>query len=83
MLIYFNHEKRIARVHDKKNNTKNDYPIKKNVQDLISAYYYLRSFYDTSKIKINQTIGLNMFFDNENYLFKTNNEISHGETLKG
>ena len=68
--IYFNHKKRIARVHDKKNNTKNDYPIKKNVQDLISAYYYLRSFYDTSKIKINQTIGLNMFFDNENYLFK-------------
>ena len=27
--------------------------------------------------------GLYCFKDVKNYLFKTNNEISHGETLKG
>ena len=53
-----------------KNTKINVFPIKKNVQDLISAFYYLRNFFDVSKIEENQSIGLNMFFDKENYLFK-------------
>ena len=40
------------------------------MQDLISAFYYLRNFYDTSSLKEGEDISLNMFFDQENYLFK-------------
>ena len=40
------------------------------MQDLISAFYYLRNFYDTSSLKEGEDIYLNMFFDQENYLFK-------------
>ena len=40
------------------------------MQDLISAFYYLRNFYDTSSLKKGEDIKLNMFFDQENYLLK-------------
>ena len=37
---------------------------------VISAFYYLRNFYDTSQLVVGEDIALNMFFDEENYLFK-------------
>ena len=55
---------------DKKKKATSEHPINENVQDLISAFYYLRNFYDTSNIKTGEAIELNMFFDQENYLFK-------------
>ena len=57
-------------VKDKKKKATSEHPINENVQDLISAFYYLRNFYDTSNIKTGEAIELNMFFDQENYLFK-------------
>ena len=49
---------------------KYEIPFNDGAQDLISASYYLRNFYDHSKISINESVDINMFFDNENYLFK-------------
>jgi hypothetical protein len=68
--IRFDHEKKVAHVNDKKKEKKSSFAINENVQDLISAFYYLRNFYDTSSLKEGEDIYLNMFFDQENYLFK-------------
>lgn len=68
--IKFNHTKDLAEVNDKKNKRKASFDIQKNAQDLISAFYYLRNFYDTSQLVFGEDILLNMFFDEENYLFK-------------
>ena len=68
--IRFDHQVQLAKVHDKKNKKKSQHPIKENVQDLISAFYYLRNFYDTRLLDYGKDILLNMFFDQENYPFK-------------
>ena len=68
--IHFDHENKMAHVNDKKKKKKASFAINENVQDLISAFYYLRNFYDTSSLKEGEDISLNMFFDQENYLFK-------------
>jgi len=41
-----------------------------NVQDMVSAFYYLRNNYNTDDIKEGDEVNLNMFFDSENYNFK-------------
>jgi hypothetical protein len=68
--IDFDHKRKIAKVNNKKKRRKAEHNINDNVQDLISAFYYLRNFYDTSQLKEGDDISLNMFFDDENYLFK-------------
>ena len=68
--IRFDHKKKMAHINDKKKKKKASFAINVNVQDLISAFYYLRNFYDTSSLKEGEDISLNMFFDQENYLFK-------------
>ena len=54
--------KRMAHVNNKKKKEKASFAIEENVQDLISAFYYLRNFYDTSSLQEGEDIGLNMFF---------------------
>ena len=66
----FNHDTQIAAVHDKKKNTQKSYPFNDKAQDFISAFYYLRNFLPTQQLEVNQSFAVNMFFDNENYLFK-------------
>lgn len=68
--IRFDHSKKIAHINDKKKKKKSSHVIKDNVQDLLSAFYYIRNFYSTSSLKKGDAIRLNMFFDEENYLFK-------------
>ncbi len=68
--IDFNHEEGIARVNDKKKGEINNFSIENNVQDLISCFYYLRNFYPKDGVEVNESFDINMFFDNENYVFK-------------
>ncbi|MEM1001385.1 MAG: DUF3108 domain-containing protein [Bacteroidota bacterium] len=68
--IAFNHDTKTALVHNKKKDYKKTLPIEQNVQDMVSAYYFLRNNYDIDEIKEGQSIELNMFFDEENYIFK-------------
>ena len=68
--IDFNHELKTANVLDKKKNETNQYKIESNVHDLVSCFYYLRNHYPQQGIAINETFDINMFFDNENYVFK-------------
>ncbi len=68
--ILFEHQKGIAEVYNKKKRTRNKFQIKENTQDLISAFYYLRNFFPDELINLNQSFSIDMFFDNENYVFK-------------
>lgn len=68
--IDFDQQTKEALVHDKKKKTKITYPFNDKAQDLISAFYYLRNFLPSEPLEPNQSFGINMFFDNENYLFK-------------
>ncbi len=69
-VIEFDYEKKIALVNDLRHKTKTIIPISSDIQDMVSAYYYLRDHYDTETIKVGQTVRLNMFFDNEIFGFK-------------
>ena len=68
--IRFDHQTQLAEVNDKKARKKTQFTIEKNVQDLISVFYYLRNFYETTAFVKGEEVSLPMFFDQENYLFK-------------
>lgn len=68
--IDFDHEKATALVNNKKRGEIKEFSIKKGVQDLISSFYYFRNFYPKDQIQVNESFDINLFFDNENYVFK-------------
>ena len=68
--INFDHDKKEALVFDKKRNTKKTFTTETNVQDMMSSFYFLRNNIDVSSLKKGHETFVNMFFDNENYLFK-------------
>ncbi len=88
--IKFNQDKKEAVVENKKKKTTKVIATEVNVQDMVSAFYYLRNNYDTDKIKKDDVLELNMFFDQENYVFKLkflgretiNTEFGKIKTLK-
>lgn len=68
--IEFDQKAQKAHVNNIKRNTKATYATEKDVQDMVSAFYYLRNNYDTKNIKDGDEVKLNMFFDEENFEFK-------------
>jgi len=68
--IEFDHKASLAHVTDKKRKTDASYSVENNVQDMVSAFYYLRNNYNTNSIKEGEVVSLNMFFDEENYNFR-------------
>lgn len=68
--IEFNHEEQKAVVNNKKHKKIKTIATEKDVQDMVSMYYYLRNSIDTDNLKIGDEIKTNMFFDEENYGFK-------------
>ena len=69
-VIEFDYEQNLAFVNDLRHKTKKKVSITSDIQDMVSAYYYLRDHYDTQTIKVGHTVKLNMFFDNEIFGFK-------------
>ena len=68
--IAFDHAKREAFVENFKYKTTKTITTAPNVQDMVSAFYYLRNNYDTNAITTGDVINLDMFFDEENFGFK-------------
>lgn len=68
--IEFDQEKQKAYVNNIKKNKKTVHDTELSVQDMVSAFYYLRNNYDTSNIKQGDEVNLTMFFDFQNYNFK-------------
>src|SRR5690606_14948757 len=68
--IDFDHGDSLAHVNNKKTKTQASFDIQENVQDMVTAFYYLRNNYKTETIKEGDEVSLNMFFDEENFNFK-------------
>lgn len=67
---YFNQNTNKILFKDFTKNREKTIEAPKNVQDVISTFYYLRNHKDIDKIKPNQTIDVDMFFDDEIMKFK-------------
>lgn len=68
--IEFDHTRGKAYINNIKHDKQTIEDIKPNVQDMVSAFYYLRNNYDTDSIQEGDEVSLNMFFDSENFNFK-------------
>ncbi|MES2796775.1 MAG: DUF3108 domain-containing protein [Bacteroidota bacterium] len=63
--VIFDHENEVANRYDLDDKReKNTYKVPKNVQDVVSGYYYLRTI-DFSNMKIGQTVLVKAFFEGE------------------
>jgi hypothetical protein len=69
--LFFDHETQIVKVLDFKHDTQNTFKFKPSSQDMLSALYKLRNTIDVNTVKTGQEFNINMFFDDENYDFKT------------
>lgn len=67
--ILFNHETNEALVKDFKHKTEKTFSVDNDIQDMLSALYYLRN-QDLRNLSINEEIELKLFFDQETYVFK-------------
>jgi hypothetical protein len=63
--IDFDYEKKKAILKDNKNGTQKDIPVHNDIQDLISASYFLRSAYDLDHFKEGESIDLDLLFDDD------------------
>jgi hypothetical protein len=68
--INFDHQKLEAKLTDKETGKTNTSKIAPKTQDLISAYYYLRNYYDGIDPKDNMEVNIPLFFDNEREEFR-------------
>tara|TARA_R110002051_G_scaffold325871_1_gene432724 strand:+ start:12262 stop:13041 length:780 start_codon:yes stop_codon:yes gene_type:complete len=63
--INYDYVKKQAELNDKKNNKKQNFTITNKVQDLISAFYYIRKNYDFEDLVIGEFIKLDMLYDDD------------------
>lgn len=71
MEINFDYTKKNAVLLDKKNDKSFDFKIDDDVQDLISAAYYLRSNYTAKDLTVGESITMDMLYDDDGvYQFK-------------
>ena len=67
---FFNQDLNKIFVKDYKNNTEKTLNVTDNVQDIVSAFYYLRNNPAVAKMKVGEYIAIDMFFDDEVTKFK-------------
>ena len=63
--INFDYDKDEAILNDKKNKKKYNFTIQDSIQDLISAFYYVRDNYEFDDLVIGEDIKLNMLYDDD------------------
>ncbi|MBT8306436.1 MAG: DUF3108 domain-containing protein [Maribacter sp.] len=63
--INFDHEKDKAVLNDKKNKKKINFTLQDSIQDLISAFYYLRNNYEPKDLVIGEAIKLKLLYDDD------------------
>jgi len=63
--INFDYEKDQALLKDKKNNKKLNFDLQDSIQDLVSAFYYLRNHYNPKDLVKGEAITLKMLFDDD------------------
>ncbi len=65
MQINFDHTKKVAEVNNIKHNRITNIETPEGVQDLISAFYYLRKNVDVTGLKYNDEVEIDMLFDDD------------------
>lgn len=69
--INFDHDNDKAELNDKKNKKKVNFTLQDSVQDLLSAFYYIRNNYEFDDLNKGESIKLNMLYDDDGvYPFK-------------
>jgi hypothetical protein len=63
--INFDHNKDVAVLNDKKNKQKHNFTLKDSVQDLISAFYYLRNNYNFDDLIQGEALDLKVLYDRD------------------
>ncbi|MCP4978213.1 MAG: DUF3108 domain-containing protein [Maribacter sp.] len=63
--INFDHEKDKAILNDKKNKKKINFTLQDSIQDLISAFYYLRNNYEPKDLVKGEAINLKLLYDDD------------------
>ena len=79
--VEFDHKNKKAVLNDYKKNKKLDFKIEDNIQDLISAFYYVRNNYDADQLVKGETITLNLLYDDDG-IFKFKLKYLGKEILK-
>jgi len=63
--INFDHKEDKAVLNDKKNKQKKEFELQDSIQDLISAFYYLRNNYEPKDLVQGESINLRMLYDDD------------------
>jgi len=63
--IHFDHKRDEAILNDKKHNKKYNFELQDSIQDLLSAFYYLRNNYEPDDLVKGETIKLKMLYDDD------------------
>ena len=67
---FFNHKSKTILVKDYKKKTEKTFEVPDNTQDILSTFYYLRNHPNVDKLKVGESINVDMFFDDETTKFK-------------
>jgi hypothetical protein len=67
---FFNQDKNTILVKDYKNNNNQTFATSENIQDIVSTFYYLRKHPSVNRLKVGESIAIDMFFDQESTKFK-------------
>jgi hypothetical protein len=79
--VNFNYEKDIAVLNDKKKDKKFNFTIQEDIQDLVSAFYFLRNNYKVEDLVEGESIQLNLLYDDDG-VFKFKLKYLGKEVLK-
>ncbi|PIF00665.1 MAG: ATP-dependent exonuclease [Maribacter sp.] len=79
--INFDYKKDKAVLNDKKNKKKINFALQDNIQDLISAFYYLRNNYDPEDLVKGEAIKLKLLYDDDG-IFDFQLRYLGNETIK-
>jgi hypothetical protein len=67
---FFNQASDRILVKDYENKTEITFSIPNNTQDIVSTFYYLRNYPTINKLKVGESVAIDMFFDEETTKFK-------------
>jgi hypothetical protein len=67
---FFNDNANTILVKDYKNNTEKTFTVPGRIQDILSTFYYLRNYPTIDKLKVGESVSIDMFFDGEVTKFK-------------
>ena len=67
---FFNQDRNTVLVKDYKHKTEKTFSVPEEVQDIVSSFYYLRNHPKIDKLKVGESIAIDMFFDDETTKFK-------------